>query len=279
MKPLPCLYSIIRFVPHFETGEFANVGIVLACPQSGYFNFVLKDKRAKRITDFFSGVDKSYYLNAIKATHEELERLRASAYASNYGDKAENIRAIFARMTQPREAIIRFDRSRVLVTSSPQDELQKKFEHFVEHSFATPEYVEQTMNSRLRMLLVDLELDAPFKPAKIGDEMLNARFDFVQTIDGEHRKVIKALNLKQHDANEIAAHGDVWLGKLTRLKKRRELPSEVLVNVALPDRDSARYSVGREITRELESLKFTVVPADSIAATSQIRDFAQGLRN
>lgn len=275
MKPLACIYSIIRFVPHFETGEFANVGIVLACPQSGYFSFVLQDKRAKRVTDFFNAVDRNFYLKAIKATEEELARLQAAAYANTYGNKAENIRAIFARLTQPRETIVRFGHTRVLLTPNPKEELQKKFEHFVEHSFATPEYVENTMNSRLRVLLGDMELETPFRPAKIGDDILNARFDFVQTINGEHKKVIKALNLQQNDANDIAAHGDVWLGKLSRLQKRRELPSDVLVNVALPDKETERHAVGREIVRELEQLRFIVVAGDGDVATSTIRKFAR----
>lgn len=33
---VPCQYAIIQFMPYPETGEFANVGVVLACPQMRY---------------------------------------------------------------------------------------------------------------------------------------------------------------------------------------------------------------------------------------------------
>ncbi|TAM57619.1 MAG: DUF3037 domain-containing protein [Rhodanobacter sp.] len=37
MNRFACQYAIIRFLPYAETGEFANVGVVLACPATGYF--------------------------------------------------------------------------------------------------------------------------------------------------------------------------------------------------------------------------------------------------
>lgn len=32
MKKLICNYSVIRFLPYPETGEFVNVGILACCP-------------------------------------------------------------------------------------------------------------------------------------------------------------------------------------------------------------------------------------------------------
>ena len=44
MKRFACHYAIIRFLPYPETQEFANVGVVLACPESGYFGFKLEKR-------------------------------------------------------------------------------------------------------------------------------------------------------------------------------------------------------------------------------------------
>lgn len=275
MKPLACQYSLVQFVPHFETGEFANVGVVLACPQTGYFHFLLQDKKWKRVTGFFSAVDRTYYIRAVKTIELELSRVQAQLHLAPPQARAEAIRAQLARLTSPREAIIRFDRTRVLLTEDPEAELHKKYEHFVEHSFVTPEYVEQTMNARLRGLLTNLALEVPFRDARIGDDTLNARFDFVQTLDGQHRKIIKALNLSQNDANDIAAHGDIWAGKIERLRKRNELPQDVLFNVALPEPDSARFAISRDIVHKLEGLNVTVVPDNDDFAARRIERFAQ----
>lgn len=276
MKPLACRYSIIQFVPYVETGEFANIGIVMACPQTGYFNFLLQDKKSKRVTDFFEAIDRNYYRRAVKAVEEELMRMRAAAYQLTLDVKPDALRGMLNTLVQPREAIIRFSAARVLLTQDPAQELRDKFDHYVDHSFATPEYVENTMNARLKDLLAGLHLAAPFKPARIGNETVHAKFDFVQTVDGIHHKVIKALNLSHKDTNDIAAHGDIWLGKIGRLKRFQELPEEVLINVALPDdSDAARYAVGQEIIHELELQKIIVVPGYGQKAQQLIRGFAE----
>lgn len=276
MKPLACRYSIIQFVPYVETGEFANIGIVLTCPQTGYFNFLLQDKKSKRVTDFFEAIDRNYYRKALKAVEEELMRMRAVAYQLDLEAKPDAIRGMLNALAQPREAIVRFSAIRVLLTKDPIQELKEKFDHYVDHSFATAEYVENTMNARLKGLLAGLQLLAPFKPARIGNETVNAKFDFVQTIDSRHHKVIKALNLSHKDTNDIAAHGDVWLGKIGRLKRFQELPREVLINVAIPDAsDVARYAVSQEIIHELKSQDIVVVQGYGQKAQETIRGFAE----
>jgi len=41
MKRAAARYAIVQFMPYPETGEFANVGVVLACPTQNYFGFKL----------------------------------------------------------------------------------------------------------------------------------------------------------------------------------------------------------------------------------------------
>ena len=53
MNKLACRYAILKFLPYTETGEFANVGVVLACPATGFFGFKLETRRYARFTDFF----------------------------------------------------------------------------------------------------------------------------------------------------------------------------------------------------------------------------------
>lgn len=275
MKPLACRFSIVQFVPYTETGEFANIGVVLTCPQTGYFNFLLQDKKWKRVTNFFDRLDRGFYLSAIRAVEEELSRLRATAYQLPVADKAEALRAMFTALVQPREAIVRFSPAKVLITSDAAETLREKFDHYVDHSFVTPEYVEQTMNIRLRDLLHGLDLPAPFKPARLGNDVVHAKFDFVQTLDSQHLKVIKALNLSQAEANDIAAHGDVWMGKISRLGRQHLLPKDVLINVSLAPSDKlAHHSLGQEIVHELQKMNVTVVPGADTVAMRQIREFA-----
>jgi hypothetical protein len=65
MTRLACRYSIIKFLPFAETGEFANVGVVMSCPEIGFFDYKIKTKRYGRITDFFEDLDKKIYQESI----------------------------------------------------------------------------------------------------------------------------------------------------------------------------------------------------------------------
>lgn len=275
MKPLACRYSIVRFTPFVETGEFANVGIVLACPKTSYFGFLLQDTRTKRVTDFFKGLERAHYKNAIRAIEGELDRIRTMLLSepSQHGEEA--VRSVFNALTMPREAIIRFSQPRVLLTDDPQRTLKEKFGHYVDRNFVTPEYVEKAMVVRLKGLLSQLSLVAPFRPERLGN-VISARFDFVQKINGEPRKIIKALNLAQPDPNEVASHGDGWACKISRLQEEGALPRETLFNVELAEpSDSVRHGIGLGVVRELERRDIRVVAGQDKQAADQIREFAE----
>ena len=61
MNKLACQYALLRFRPFVETGEFANVGVVLMCPEGRFFGFKLL-KKYGRITKFFHQLDSKVYL-------------------------------------------------------------------------------------------------------------------------------------------------------------------------------------------------------------------------
>ena len=43
MKPLACRYAIVQFMPYAETGEFANVGVVLCLSADGLLRLQAAD--------------------------------------------------------------------------------------------------------------------------------------------------------------------------------------------------------------------------------------------
>jgi hypothetical protein len=73
MKEFACQYAFLRFRPFAETGEFANVGVVLMAAEAGFFDFRLL-KRYGRITQFFYPFDREVYLNGRELFKEELQR-------------------------------------------------------------------------------------------------------------------------------------------------------------------------------------------------------------
>jgi hypothetical protein len=254
MRPVACRYAIVQFVPYTETGEFVNVGVVLACPETGYFDFQLQTRRYGRITGFFHELHRDVYLTAIKTIQMELERIQRLVIALPADEKCKDvIRHLLDALTHPREAIIRFGSVRPVLAANPAAHLTQLFDHYVDRAFATPEYVEHTITKRIQMLLADLVLPAPFRNERIGDDQIYANFPLVQRVDGQLTKVIKPLNLTQAEPNRMFEHGALWLDKVKRLRKRKLLPQEVLFAMATPpEADVKRYTAYREICLELE---------------------------
>lgn len=272
MKKFACRYAVVQFVPYSETGEFANVGVVLVCPESGFFDFRLQTRKYARVTRFFDELSADVYRTSIQVIFGELARVQQLTKELARTDLVDQLRVLFENLVHPREAIIRFGQARAVLASSPEQELQDLFDHYVDRSFATPEYVEATMTKRLNSLLGDLQLVQPFRAEKIGDDEVHARFPFVQKRGDKFRKIIKPLNLSQAEPNGIFDHGDAWIQKMRRLRKRGLLPDDVLFTVAAPPLDdSKRRGAFDEIREELKKLDVLTVDA---SADAQIVAFA-----
>lgn len=271
MKRLACRYAIIRFLPYPETQEFANVGIVLSCPETGYFSFKLEKRRYSRITAFFSKLDASIYRSAVSLFDTELERV-----AGQMGERRfdrEDFGKLFDALVHPREAIIRFGSPRALLTDSAEQALEQLFAYYVEHDFATPEYQERVVMKRVRALVNGLQLERPFKPRDIGNhDYAHAHFPLVQWNEERVLKAIKPFFLGQDEPNKILTHGGAWVDRVKRLRKHRLLPEAVLFAVEGPaPGEGLRYDAFEEICGELIEYDVQVVPA---AKEQQIRTFA-----
>lgn len=272
MKLLACRYAVVQFAPYRETGEFAHAGVVLMCPETGYFDFKLQTRRTKRITDFFDELPRDFYLRAVKAMSSELERVGQLVADVPSTGSADQLRHLFDSLIHPREAMVRFSAPRAVMTADPAAELIKQFDHQVERTFATPEYVEQAMERRIKALLSGLQLAAPFVPLRVGNDEFHARFQLVQEQDGVQTKIIKPFHLNQAETVGIYEHGDAWLQKIKRLRDRKLLPDAVLFAVKAPAlADSKRYAAYSEICSDLHRLAVQTVDE---SAEQQITDFA-----
>jgi len=184
----------------------------------------------------------------------------------------ERIRNLFTALTHPREAMIRFGAVRPILAEQPAQTLNDLFDHYVRRTFVTPTYIEQTMAKRIQVLLTEIPLASPFRRDQVGDDQIHVNFPFVQRLDNEVVKIIKPLNLAQPEANQIYSHGDVWLQKVRRLRKRNLLPHDLLFPLAAPPfTDGKRFLAYQEIRAELSEEEVCCVHADE---QSEIVEFA-----
>ena len=273
-----CQYAIVQFIPYAETREFANAGVVLLCPERGFFGFKLL-KRYGRITRFFESMDRRIYLEGKKGLHAEFMRFRALLKSGELDMRRRNRNlseavTLFVEMTRRREAIFRFDQPGVLMADDPKAACEELYGYFVERDFVTKDYQEKQLERAMRRLLFDANLSNRFEEQTLGDDDYHARFPFVATVGEIPVKVIKPLFLGQDEPNRIYAHAYIWTQKVKRLRAKRVLPEAVMFPLTGPPaNDEKRVRAFQEVRSELVLLGVEAVAAND---TAHILEFARG---
>ncbi|WP_416203741.1 DUF3037 domain-containing protein [Xanthomonas euvesicatoria] len=254
---VPCQYAIVQFMPYPETGEFANVGVVLACPQMRYLGVrIAPYRRTKRVTDFFEGLQARVYREAIRYIEGDLNRF---SNAVTHGQIPANL--AFVEITRPREALIRYGATRTIMSKGhPNDTLHQLYDRFVERDFATKEYHETAMRQRVDDLLATADLRSYFAEAAVGDDSYPVKFPFVSIANEAPQIVIKPLNLTHDEPCKIFEHGNTWLGRINRLRKHGQLPKTVLFAIDQATEGEKRIKAAAEVAADLRSAGAIVEP-------------------
>ncbi len=218
-------YAIVRFLPHAETGEFANVGIVLCAPEQGHVEFRLAPNRFARVTDFFQDVKGALYKTAIQTVQQELKRVQE--YAA--GRPAAEVAALVQEVVRPRESLLRYSELRtMLVDKKPAAVADQLFEQLIHRTFLTEEYQEQLMTRAIKAQL-KAEKMQHFRERKLADRFDEITFPLVAETNDYF--VIRPLAFGQKTAIKVLDHANSWLGRLTRYTDQQILKK---TNILLP---------------------------------------------
>ncbi|MBI5792993.1 MAG: DUF3037 domain-containing protein [Rhodocyclales bacterium] len=253
-----CHYAIVRFMPFVETGEFANVGVVMFAPNARYFGFKLLGNRYGRVTNFFEQMDAKVFRAAMRTFREEMQRVDALLKQMGTDRRLrtldrEGTLRLWSEIVKPRETMLRFSESRVVLAGEPQDKLRDLFEYYVERNFVTREYQETILERGVRGWLREAKLLDRFHAGRVGNDEYHAQFPFIAGQDEMPEKIIKPLNLDYADAARIIDHGGQWIVRVNALKKRDLLPARVLFAVNGPEDTTPRGKARREVVGELEA--------------------------
>ena len=257
MKKFACQYAIVRFAPFVETGEFANVGIVMIAPRQRYFQFELELKRYRRITNFFDDVDATLYKKTLYNLKEELERV-ADVLKQHGFDKRLKTNdvdfgnGLFHEIVRPRETIVRFGEVRTILTDDADRTLKELFAFYVERNFVTKKYQEVLLEKDIRHLLYQVNIGDKFEKQRLGDDAYHVTFPFVRQENNQPVKIIKPLHLAHPEPTRIYDHGAAWIYRIERLKNRYIHPDQVLFTLAGPEEDGNRFAAYQEIRQELK---------------------------
>ena len=257
-----CNYSILRFLPYPETGEFVNIGVVLIA-NNGDFRFKIERKR-QRVTNFFPSLEAKIFLRARREIEAELNRL-SGFFTTNRSDLSA-ILGTFKHLIHHRETMMRFSDPGTMAIENANDAINVLFDHYVNHSFANKEYQETVLERQLGKLLSSSNLKQKYSDLKLGSTDYAVKFPFVMVNGSEPVQALKPLHLGHDEPAKIFEHGDAWIAKIRRLNATEDLARDTLFIAGPPEEGRPKLlKAFKEICDELKS--FPGVRVTSTAET------------
>jgi hypothetical protein len=265
MNRVACQYAIVRFMPFVETGEFANVGIVMMSARERFFGFKLLTRRHARVTDFFDQLEAKVFKNAMADITDEFVRVRQLLMEHGFDRRrtthdTEFAKGVFAELIRPREVMLRFSEPRSLLVTDPAKALDELFAHYVERNFVTREYREALMEKGIRAMLRTAHIAEHFVRREVGNDAFHVTFPFVAVENEKVRKVIKPLDLAHTDSSAILEKGGLWKFRLEELRKKACLPEQVLFVVEEPADEAQQRMAYSEAVAMLDEAGVAVLP-------------------
>lgn len=246
-------YTLVRLLPQADAGEFANIGVVLACPERRFFDFRLI-KRYTRVTRFFEEFAGPLFPQVRREVQAELGYLKARVLGGQSGQGG--MMTVMAELARPREAMIRYAPLRTLMTDDPGADLDRLWARYAERDgMEVQQRREQMLNRNVRNTLVQSRLADVFREDDLGDEDFHVRLPFVHERDGVALAVIKPIDLAQDEPQKIYEHGDIWTQRLKRLQRMKQIGGGLLVPTQRPPADDVRRTKAcEEIEAALRAL-------------------------
>lgn len=132
-----CHYAIARFMPFIESGEFANIGVVLFAPEAPYFGFELLGRRYARVTNFFDHFDGQVFRVVMRQFRDELQRVEDLMNGLETDQRFRNLDqggacSLWKEVIKPRETMLRFSEPRVVLAEVPETQVPVLYAHYVE---------------------------------------------------------------------------------------------------------------------------------------------------
>ncbi len=271
MKQL-CTYAIMRFMPISETQEFANIGILLISPKTGFIDYKIAPSNFKRVSHFFDDVDGSLYRCALTNLQKELDRVKGICSALRGTKQYEFIEEV----TRTREGVIVFSETRALLHETPELALNELYNRYIARDFITEQYRERQMVKALRH---DLKVNAPdvqYTQRKLrGEYGVQVELPFVLK-NCTLVKAIKPLSFSQEKPLGLIEHGEQWINRIKRLVKAGNIqPQNMLFAIEKPtsSNDEIINAFG-ELEAEMGRLKIETALFDD---RSKIYQFATDL--
>ncbi len=250
-------YSIIRFLPFADLGEFANIGIVALDSQNKILQFKLARSKFRRLREFF-GED------AYRAYGAAIEHLRLELASLTSGDRFwatwEPERA-FSHLTRRHESSIIFSDVRTLLSKDQiADVVDTLFTRLIERQ--RQEGHDLDLIKDIRHELVSNGIRG-FRAIRVTDDVVPVTFPLA------HRNgtlnAIQPMVFTQKTPLAVFDHGAMWKRRLAYLLSQKKIEDRsvlLAIDPPLADASSSILSAYAEAMNEFSSLPFETVTAE-----------------
>lgn len=246
-------YSIIRFQPFPDSGEFANIGVLVIDTELGEVDFKLARQKFARIREFFGEDAYEAYKFAIQHLMTEFGYGRRRPFWTK-----EAAFDLFNLHVRPRESSILFSEQRTIMFEGTIGELTANL---------YARFIERRRTDAAELTLIDDIRDAlkthairGFRAIRVEDPVVSVRFPIAHK-NGE-LVAIQPLVFTQKTPLAIFDYGAHWKNRLSYLLDRKVLGvGSVMLAVDEPYErfDDASYQAFEAARSELEALPFEIV--------------------
>ncbi len=254
---------ILRFRPYRDIGEFVNIGVAISYPKLNRFCFKI-DNRIRRIKNFFPEIDKTLIKNGKEYIKCEFKKFfptttPASDEQECFDFITRDCNNAFQYIASIKEGAFIFSEVICGITTKPDFLLDELFDFYIERNFKKEApYLDQQLEIELKNTFQSFKLNNILREGRIGSEQYSLKVPFF----GEGI-AIKPLFLDRKNSTDIYEHGDLWTGKISRLKKTLGNFPLFLCPIKEPSTAIARNrSAYIEIKEQLEDLSVKVINFD-----------------
>lgn len=120
-----CNYALLRFLRYPETGEFANVGVLVMCESPCLIDFMAEEKMPARVKALFPQQSEVAYQALVQDMGREMRRVKAQIR------EPHTCALAFREVVRPRESTLRFGEVRTLLTPNAHAAATDLFRRYV----------------------------------------------------------------------------------------------------------------------------------------------------
>lgn len=268
MSTIICNYAVLRFQPYPETGEFANLGIVMLC-NNGLFLQRSETRQRQRITHFFDKLPAEVFTQARREFLAELRRV--VKLGDKHADDPAMQRRLFQHLVAPSETMFRFSPPGTVATADPHRALDELFMRYVHHDFSQRQNAEAQLTTRVGQWLRSFQ-DRRYTERSLGSELLQVKFPLVWQDAGIAKQAIKPISFDLDDSSSIIEKGDKWEKRMQRLKAAGAAPKDTVFVCHAPSAKSGPLlRAYQEIYHELTGTGLVRMVPDTLGQSGVLK--------